>query len=125
MKVCYLCGKENSLTGEHVWSNCVIQAFPSAPFTLDENRGKAYAAPPIVNALCNECNHKLSPCDAYMGDLTRTYFTKHLAGDHITLDLVQLFRWILKTSANHSVSLKRQNEWWRKYADFMISGSVR
>lgn len=119
MKRCYLCGRTTNLTQEHIWSHSVIREFPDAPLTLDEYRGKVFAAEPTIGDVCNDCNKGLSKYDAYMATLTHQHLTKPLLGKPVVLDLQKLARWILKTSANHSRSTKEKNEWWREYTDFM------
>ncbi len=125
MRACYLCGATTSLSQEHLWSQSVSRAFPNASLTISEHRGKVYSAAPTIGDVCKDCNSGMSGYDAYMGELARRHFVKPLPGNPISLDLAKLTRWLLKTAANHSRSLRNENEWWRKFTTLILSSSDR
>lgn len=122
MTVCCLCGKDKKMTREHIWNNSLVALFDDAPLTIDERHGKIYLAPPIVKDICEECNQALSPCDEYMTKFAGRYLRKQLSGSPVSIDLLNLSRWVLKTGANHSRSAHEHSEWWKKYRSFLRFG---
>lgn len=122
MTVCYLCKRDARMTREHIWSDALVALFDDAPLTLDERRGKVYRAAPAIKDVCDACNQALSSCDQYMVEFARKHLREQLSGKLIIVDIPNLARWILKTSANHSRAVGERNKWWNKYRNFIRFG---
>ena len=124
MGICSICNKDKKMTNEHIWSDCVLRVFDKlAPITFDDLRGKVHLADPIIKDICKDCNENLSVCDDYIGTLSRKFIKKPKSDEIIEINRQLLLRWVIKTAANHSRSIKEKNDWWKKHADFIQHGT--
>lgn len=120
MAICSYCEQDKKLTDEHVWSSIVLRLFdPVAPITIDEKRGKAYRADPVIKDLCGDCNAGTSAADTAMGKFAKRYLVGRLDREYVVhFDNPNILRWVMKTVSNHERCLKVGSNWWKGYVSF-------
>lgn len=75
--ICAYCGKEAKGTKEHIISCAILDLFPECYITHDASRKRIYAADPMVNDVCADCNNKkLSYIDSYAKRFIEKYFMR-------------------------------------------------
>ncbi len=103
MKFCSYCGKNASLTREHIWPSCLIEKYESL-LTYSKRESKFYNGDPTVKDVCAHCNNVvLSKLDSYLSSLYDEHFNRILLPGEdafFSYDYELLLRALLKISYN-------------------------
>lgn len=125
MTLCTYCGEDKKLSREHIYSNGILRIFDDvAPISIDNERGIAHKADPIIRDICIDCNNSLSDCDSEMIKFTEAHLQETLKpGTSISLDRTNVLRWVVKTAANIARSNSNPPNWWKGYIPFIIGNT--
>lgn len=120
-RICKFCGMVGKMTREHVFSKAVLRQFDEvAPLTIDNIRGKAHKADPVISYLCARCNNNLSPLDEAISCFCRDYLTQPIPiGTLFDYQSEAIERWVAKTVVNCSIFNNVSNDWWEILIPFI------
>jgi hypothetical protein len=107
-KTCAYCGREGSLSKEHVWPDCFLSREGRTAAHFSHQSKRVHKGDYVVKDVCTRCNNDLlSPLDAYFCELYDRYFSKFEDFDatvHFEYDFELLARVLFKIAYNSARS---------------------
>lgn len=127
-RVCAYCGKEGSLTKEHIWPTSIIQRNFKKSIKYSQIANKVFSSDLTISDVCAHCNNgNLSLLDNYLCKLYDKYFNEFAENNSkITFeyDYNDLSRVLLKISFNTARANKNliDNKLLESHKNFILNG---
>lgn len=127
-RVCAYCGKEGSLTKEHIWPLSIIQRSFIKSMRFSQRANKVFSADLTIADVCALCNNgNLSLLDSYLCKLYDKYFNEFaekISTITFEYDYNNLLRALLKISFNTARANKNltDTKLLERHKDFVLNG---
>jgi len=126
MKKCSYCGNNGKMTKEHIWPKCIITRAPELNNNYLASQNKMVLGELVISDVCGECNgKKLSKLDNYICSLYDKYFKTYKEEKkafEFKYDYDLLLRSLLKITYNSSRTIKKNNNYFEKYKEYILDG---
>jgi len=127
-KTCAFCGRERSLTKEHVWPSCFLERIGKGFAHYSPKSGKVHGADYIVRDVCKECNNvHLAALDDYFCTLYDKVLSKPLGPNSSVIfhyDYNLLCRVLLKIAYNTARSGGSDSEPFIRLREYILYGGA-
>ncbi len=126
MKMCSYCNKKKKLTKEHIWPKCIINRMPELEAKYLDSQKIFTSSELVISDVCADCNNgKLSILDSYLCQLFDKYFNLYIEKEKeltFEYDYELLLRTLLKITYNSSRTVTKKQNYFSRYADFILEG---